>query len=103
MKTSLKTSILAVAALTLGACSTGDGNYTDAPPYELERTAVHDSMVAAAPVATPAPAPAPAPTCAPCADCSSWEARALQAEKDLAMCRESTNRVRDAYRDELKK
>ena len=103
MKTSLKTSLLAIAVLTLGACSSGLGNYTDAPPYELERTAEHEQMEKPAPAPVATPAPAPAPTCAPCADCSSWEARALQAEKDLAMCRESTNRVRDAYRDELKK
>ena len=68
----------------------------------MNRTATHEQ---AAKVEAPAPAAevAPAPACAPCADCSTWEQRALQAEKDLKTCQEATNRVREAYRDELSK
>ena len=102
MKTALKTCVLGLAVLGLSACETGMGFYDDAPPYETERTATHTRSMPA-----PAPAPAPAPTpepekCMKC-DCSEWQARALQAENDLKMCKEATDRVRDAYRDELKK
>ena len=101
MKNTVKTLVLCTAVLGLSACETmGLGNFDDAPPYSTERTATHEQAAAPA----PAPAPAPeAPMCEPCQDCSSWEARAIQAEKDLAMCQEATGRVRDAYREELKK
>ena len=104
MKNTVKTLVLCTAVIGLGACETvGLGNFDDAPPYSTGRTATHE-QAAPAPAPAPAPEPAPeAPMCQPCEDCSSWEARAIQAEKDLAMCREATDRVRDAYREELAK
>ncbi|MCB9983403.1 MAG: hypothetical protein H6861_07005 [Rhodospirillales bacterium] len=100
MKTALKTCLLGLAVLGLSACETGMGFYDDAPPYEMERTATHTQKT---PPPAPAPIAAPEPQqCMKC-DCSEWEARALQAENDLKMCKEATDRVRDAYRDELKK
>ncbi|MEM7651510.1 MAG: hypothetical protein AAF204_05460 [Pseudomonadota bacterium] len=101
MKNTFKTMALCVAVLGLAACESGLGNFDDAPPYELNRTATHTQAPAPAPA--PEPAPEPAPMCEACEDCGAWEARALQAEKDLMMCKESTTRVRDAYREELKK
>ncbi|MCB1721196.1 MAG: hypothetical protein H6860_01915 [Rhodospirillales bacterium] len=104
MKAALKTCILGLAVLGLSACETGMGFYDDAPPYEIERTATH---MQSAPAPTPvAESPAtPEPCSKPCMECdySEWEARALQAEHDLRMCQEATDRVRDAYREELKK
>lgn len=105
MRGTFKLTLLAVAVLSLGACeSMGLGNFESAAPYELERTAEHEQSVKVEPPPpAPAPAPQPAPQCKPCTDCSAWEQRALTAERDLAACQEATTRVRDAYRDELKK
>ncbi len=100
MKHGFKMLGLSLAVITLGACDTM-GDVDVAPPYSTERTAQHTNGVKV--TETVAPAPVAAPQCAPCADCSSWEARALQAEKDLAICNEAAARVRGAYRDELKK
>lgn len=102
MKYALKSLILAVSVCGLAACESM-GDQDTAPPYAQERTATHESAPAPAPAPVQTPAPAPAPQCKACEDCSAWEARALQAEKDLATCQEATSRVRDAYRDELKK
>lgn len=102
MKYALKSLILAVSVCGLAACESM-GDQDTAPPYAMERTATHESAMAAPPAPAPAPVQTPAPQCKACEDCSAWEARALQAEKDLAMCTEATSRVRDAYRDELKK
>lgn len=103
MKSTFKTCLLTIAVLGLAACeTTGLGDFDDAPPYAPERTAQHTQAPTPPPAPEPAPAPvAEAPSCS--CDCTSWEQRALQAEKDLAMCTEATDRVRDAYRDELKK
>lgn len=100
MKHTVKTLVVLAALGGLSACDTM-GDQETAPPYAMERTATHEGGTVMAP--PPAPMPEPAPQCKPCEDCSAWEARALQAEKDLAMCQEATSRVRDAYRDELKK
>lgn len=101
MRSTLKTCLLSIAVLSLTACGTnGLGNFDDAPPYSPERTAQHEQHT---PPPAPAPAPAPAPMCQACEDCSIWQQRALRAEEDLAACTEATNRVREAYRDELKK
>ncbi|MCB1650747.1 MAG: hypothetical protein KDI46_01710 [Alphaproteobacteria bacterium] len=98
MKHSLKLLSLSVAVLGLAACETGMGYYDNAPPYDMERTAQHASH------ATPAAEPQTMeePMACQC-DCSAWEKRALQAESDLAICQEAGARVRDAFRNELKK
>lgn len=95
MSTILKTCVLGLAVLGLSACETALGNFDDQAPYGTERTAKHLH-------AAPEPAPAPEPVQCMC-ECSEWEARAMQAEHDLKMCAESKERVRDAFRDELKK
>jgi len=101
MKKLLNTLFICVAGLSLSACADGLGDFDSAPPYAQERTAEHDSKVAAAPA--PAPAPAAAPMCKPCEDCSSYKSRVAALEAELAACREASTRVRDAYQDELKK
>ena len=104
MRSTLKTCLLGMAVVGLAACGTvALGNFDDAPPYQQARTATPMQKTAPPPAPVQTPAPAPVQQCAPCADCSAWETRALQAEADLATCQEATNRVRDAYRDELKK
>lgn len=108
MKNSLKTLAIAAVALGLTACAgieTEDDTF--AVPYTLERTAVGEERTAARvePAALPqcpvcpAATPAPAPQC----DFSAWESRVAALEAELKSCKESSSRVRDAYRDELTK
>jgi len=102
MKTLLNLLFVCVAGLSLSACANGLGDVDTAPPYAAERTAVHDS---ASGRNQPAPAPVveKAPMCKPCEDCTPYKNRVAALEAELAACREASNRVRDAYQDELKK
>mgnify|MGYP000017572499 CR=1 FL=1 len=103
MKTLLNLLFVCVAGLSLSACADGLGDFDTAPPYANERTAVHDSGYGKN---QPAPAPAPvveAPMCKACEDCTPYKNRVAALEAELAACREASNRVRDAYSDELKK
>ncbi|MEM7680005.1 MAG: hypothetical protein AAF182_03275 [Pseudomonadota bacterium] len=107
MKNSLKTLALVGVVFGLSACDTLSG-VNERPydaPYSLERTAKAEAK--AAPVVEPAPEPviepAPATPVVQQCDYSAWESRVAALEADLASCRESSSRVRDAYRDELTK
>ncbi|MCB1533045.1 MAG: hypothetical protein KDJ35_09280 [Alphaproteobacteria bacterium] len=104
MNTSLKILAVAGVALSLAACSTESvyDNDTFATPYTLERTAVAEQHTTMA-----APQPAPVLQCPACptaqCDYSAWESRVAALEAELNSCKESSSRVRDAYREELTK
>jgi hypothetical protein len=119
MKTLLNLLFVCIAGFALTACeTTGLGHHDDAPPYADERTATHEQTAAA----TPEPAPAAEPCVlsekgdckggcdkhksdcgGDCSHCGGKDARIAALEAELAACREASNRVRDAYTDELKK
>lgn len=106
MKNSLKTLALMSTVLTLTACGGLTSTYDEKAevPYTLERTATAKQKAAPEPMPAPVvePAPAPAPVVQQC-DYSAWESRVAALESELASCRESSSRVRDAYREELEK
>ncbi|MGB0720641.1 MAG: hypothetical protein ACPGRX_09205 [Bdellovibrionales bacterium] len=106
MKISAKIMVLGACVVGLSACeSAGLGNFDDAPPYAVERTAVGGSK--AAPV-VPAVEPEPVvkvvekPVPQQC-DYSTWESRVSKLESDLAQCNEINSRLRSEYRDVLRK
>lgn len=101
MKNTLKLLSLSVLALGLTACGTDGDNYELTAPYNQTRTATHQQAAAPAPVPAQAPVATPPPACS--CDCNALTQRALKAEEELRMCRESKSRVSNAFRDELKK
>ena len=107
MKHSFKALALVAAIFAVSACSSSSDfdDTTFATPYTLERTATSTQKMA---VKAPEPAPVAAPQCPACqpvqqCDYSAWEAKTSKLQADLASCRESSTRVRDAYREELVK
>ncbi|MFK7839706.1 MAG: hypothetical protein AB8B83_05190 [Bdellovibrionales bacterium] len=104
MKKQYNILMFCVVGLALSACAEGLGDFDTAPPYDTERTATHAQHT---PPPEPQPEPAPivreAPMCKPCEDCGPFKSRVATLESELAACREASNRVRDAYSQELKK
>ena len=110
MKALLNILLVCVAGLSLAACAEGLGDFDSAPPYATERTATHEQTAAPEPAPAPVSEPAPkaAPMCKACdtcktCSCSENKSRIATLEVELAACREASNRVRDAYSEELKK